>query len=97
MTATPTVEAQLAEWIAAFNAHDLDRHMQLYTEDAMLFGAVDDLKLGRANVRSYFGGRAPMCGSNHIRCRKYVKSRPISWSPAAMSISPTATRQVLTA
>jgi uncharacterized protein (TIGR02246 family) len=59
MTATPTVEALLAEWIAAFNAHDLDRHMQLYTEDAMLFGAVDELKLGRANVRSYFGGRGP--------------------------------------
>ena len=59
MTATPTPEALLAEWIAAFNAHDLDRHMQLYTEDAMLFGAVDELKLGRANVRSYFGGRGP--------------------------------------
>ena len=41
MTATPTVEALLAEWIAAFNAHDLDRHMQLYTEDA------DPVRLGR--------------------------------------------------
>jgi uncharacterized protein (TIGR02246 family) len=57
MTATPTVEALLAEWIAAFNAHDLERHMKLYTEDAILFGSVDDLKLGRAAIGRYFGSR----------------------------------------
>ena len=57
MTATPTVEALLAEWIAAFNAHDLDRHMKLYTEDAMLFGSVDELQKGREKIRTYFGGR----------------------------------------
>ena len=33
MAATPTLEALLAEWIVAFNAHDLDRHMKLYTEE----------------------------------------------------------------
>ena len=57
MTATPTVEALLAEWIAAFNAHDLDRHMKLYAEDAILFGSVDELQKGRDSIRSYFGGR----------------------------------------
>jgi uncharacterized protein (TIGR02246 family) len=59
MTATPTVEALLAEWIAAFNAHDLDRHMKLYTEDAILFGSVDELQKGRDRIKSYFGGRPP--------------------------------------
>lgn len=59
MTATPTVEALLAEWIAAFNAHDLDRHMALYTEDAMLFGSVDALQKGRDRIRAYFGRRPP--------------------------------------
>jgi uncharacterized protein (TIGR02246 family) len=59
MTKTPTVEALLAEWMAAFNAHDLDRHMALYTEDATLFGSVDELKVGRSAVRSYFAARGP--------------------------------------
>lgn len=59
MTRTPTVEALLAEWIAAFNAHDLDRHMALYTQDATLFGSVDELKLDREAIRSYFAGRPP--------------------------------------
>ncbi len=57
MTPTPTIEALLAEWIAAFNAHDLDRHMKLYDENAMLFGGNDQLHLGRDNIRTYFGGR----------------------------------------
>jgi uncharacterized protein (TIGR02246 family) len=59
MTATSTVESLLAEWVAAFNSHDLDRHMQLYLEDAMLFGAVDELQDGRSAIRSYFGGHGP--------------------------------------
>jgi uncharacterized protein (TIGR02246 family) len=59
MTGTATVEALLARWIAAFNSHDLDAHMALYTEDAMLFGSVDTLQVGRANIRSYFAGRGP--------------------------------------
>jgi uncharacterized protein (TIGR02246 family) len=59
MTATPTIERLLEEWIAAFNSHDLDRHMALYTEDATLFGAVDELKLGREAIRTYFGARGP--------------------------------------
>jgi uncharacterized protein (TIGR02246 family) len=57
MTATSTVESLLAEWIEAFNSHDLDRHMELYTDDAMLFGAVDELKIGRDAIRDYFGAR----------------------------------------
>ena len=30
MTATPTVESLLAQWVEAFNS-DLDKHMELYT------------------------------------------------------------------
>lgn len=66
MTSTPTVEALLAEWIAAFNAHDLDRHMALYTEDAMLFGSVDELQKGHDRIRAYFGARPP-----GVRVRSY--------------------------
>ena len=47
MGITPTIETLLAEWIAAFNSHDLDAHMELYTEDATLFGSVDELQVGR--------------------------------------------------
>jgi uncharacterized protein (TIGR02246 family) len=59
MDETPTVEALHQAWIAAFNSHDLDRHVALYREDATLFGAVDELKIGRAAIRTYFGGRSP--------------------------------------
>jgi len=59
MTATPTVESLHAQWVEAFNSHDLDRHMELYAEDAILFGAVDELQDGRAAIRSYFAGRGP--------------------------------------
>jgi uncharacterized protein (TIGR02246 family) len=59
MTATPTVESLLAQWVEAFNSHDLDRHMELYTEDAILFGSVDDLQDGRDTIRGYFGRRGP--------------------------------------
>ncbi|WP_457940524.1 YybH family protein [Mesorhizobium sp. 10J20-29] len=57
--ATPTVEDLLAQWIEAFDRHDLDRHMALYAEDATLFGSVDELKVGRDAIRAYFAGRAP--------------------------------------
>ena len=66
MADTPTVEALLAEWIAAFNAHDLDRHMRLYTQDAILFGSVDELKVGRPAIRAYFAARPPT-----VRVRRY--------------------------
>ena len=55
MTETPTVEILLQRWIEAFNSHDLDRHMELYTEDATLFGSVDELQVGRGAIRAYFG------------------------------------------
>lgn len=57
MARTPMIESLIAEWIDAFNAHDLDRHMNLYTADAMLFGSVDALQDGREAIRAYFGGR----------------------------------------
>lgn len=57
MARTPTVDSLIAEWIDAFNAHDLDRHMALYTAGAMLFGAVDELQDGRDAIRAYFANR----------------------------------------
>lgn len=59
MPGTPTVDSLLSQWIDAFNAHDLDRHMALYAEDAMLFGSTDTLQDGRDNIRAYFAGRGP--------------------------------------
>ncbi len=59
MTATPSIESLHAAWIAAFDSHDLDRHMALYTEDATLFGSVDTLQVGRDAIRLYFDGRGP--------------------------------------
>ncbi|MEW9806412.1 SgcJ/EcaC family oxidoreductase [Mesorhizobium sp. ZMM04-5] len=77
MTATPTVEALLAEWIAAFNAHDLDRHMALYTEAALLFGSVDELQRGRDAIRAYFGRRPP-----GVRVRSYPMPEVREVAPA---------------
>ena len=65
-----TLESLHAQWIEAFNAHDLDRHMDLYTEDALLFGSVDELKKGREAIRNYFAGRGP---------KVHVKSYPIPY------------------
>jgi uncharacterized protein (TIGR02246 family) len=59
MTATQIVERLLSQWVKAFNSHDLDRHMELYTEDATLFGSVAELQDGRDAIRDYFGRRAP--------------------------------------
>lgn len=59
MTATPTVESLLTQWVDGFNSHDLDRHMELYTEDAILFGSTDDLQDGRDAIRGYFARRPP--------------------------------------
>ena len=59
MSTTPTVEALHAQWVVAFNSHDLDAHMSLYLEDAMLFGAIDELQVGRPAIRAYFSGRGP--------------------------------------
>lgn len=66
MTHTPTIDSLIAAWIEAFNAHDLERHMALYTPDAVLFGAVDALQDGREAIRAYFGGRGP-----EVRVRAY--------------------------
>jgi uncharacterized protein (TIGR02246 family) len=59
MSQTPTIESLLAAWVAAFNSRDLDAHMALYREDALLFGSVDDLKVGRDAIRAYFAARPP--------------------------------------
>jgi len=56
MTEAQSIENLIAHWFDAFNAHDLDTHVQLYTDDAMLFGSDDALHRGHAGVRGYFGG-----------------------------------------
>ena len=76
MTTTATIEALLQQWIAAFNRHDLDAHMELYTEDATLFGAVDELQIGRAAIRAYFGGRGPQ-----VRVKSYPMPRVAMLGP----------------
>ena len=76
MPSTPTIETLLEQWIAAFNAHDLDSHMALYLEDATLFGAVDELQVGKARIRDYFGGRGP-----GVRVRSYPMPRVAMLAP----------------
>jgi len=56
---TPSIESLLEQWIAAFNSRDLDAHMALYEKDAVLFGSVDELQIGRDRIRTYFSGRGP--------------------------------------
>lgn len=59
MAETPSIESFLEQWIAAFNSRDLDAHMALYEPNAVLFGSVDELKIGREAIRTYFSGRGP--------------------------------------
>lgn len=56
---TPSIESLLDQWIAAFNSRDLNAHMALYEKDALLFGSVDALQIGRERIRAYFAGRGP--------------------------------------
>ena len=59
MSDTPDIDSLRRHWIEAFNSHDLDAHVALYTPDALLFGSNDTLHRGHAAIRSYFGGRPP--------------------------------------
>lgn len=59
MTDLSTLEGFHKRWVGVFNSHDLDAHAALYTEDAMLFGSVPELIIGRASIRDYFAGRGP--------------------------------------
>ncbi len=73
---TPSIEALLARWIAAFNSRDLDAHMELYAEDATLFGSVDELQIGRSAIRAYFGNRGPT-----VRVKSYPPPRVAMLGP----------------
>ena len=73
---TPSIEALLALWIAAFNSHDLDAHMELYAEDATLFGSVGGLQIGRSTIRTYFGNRGP-----NVRVKSYPPPRVAMLGP----------------
>jgi uncharacterized protein (TIGR02246 family) len=66
MPATATVEIMHAQWVETFNIHDLDRNIELFTEDAMLFGSVDVLQDGRDAIHGYFGRR-----SSNVRPKSY--------------------------
>jgi ketosteroid isomerase-like protein len=59
MRAISTIETLLATWVEAFNNHDLDLHAGLYLEDAMLFGSIPALVIGRQAIREYFSRRGP--------------------------------------
>jgi uncharacterized protein (TIGR02246 family) len=76
MADTPTVEALLTQWISAFNRHDLDAHVDLYTEEATLFGSVDELQVGRKAIRNNFGA----LGSN-TRVNSYPMPRTALLGP----------------
>ena len=76
MADTPTIDALLAQWISAFNRHDLDMHMELYTENATLFGSVDELKVGRKAIRTYFSGRGP-----DVHVKSYPMPRVVMLGP----------------
>lgn len=54
MSGTPDIASLRAQWVDAFNMHDLDRHVALYTGDALLYGSNDTLHDGRENIRAYF-------------------------------------------
>lgn len=54
MISTPTIESVHAQWVTAYNTHDLDLHVALYTEDATLFGGRPDLMFGHEGIRAYF-------------------------------------------
>lgn len=76
MAGTPTIEALLAQWIDAFNRHDLEAHTALYAEEACLFGSVDDLQVGREAIRRYFAGRGP-----EVRVRHYPAPLVVQHGP----------------
>lgn len=65
MAATPTIESLREQWIAAFNAHDLDKHMSLYADDATLIRSNDTLQIGRDVINAYFKGRGPKVHVKH--------------------------------
>ena len=69
MNSTPTLDSIRTQWVDAFNAHDIDAHVQLYTEDAMLFGSDDALHRGHAGIRAISEGFQPMpaCGISQRR------------------------------
>lgn len=56
MSPTPTLENQHTQCVDAFNSHDLDTHVGLYTPDAILCGSQDEMYRGHDGVRRYFGG-----------------------------------------
>lgn len=66
MDTAATIASFVQQWTDAFNRHDLDAHMNLYAEDATLFGSVDPLQVGRDAIRAYFAGRGP-----GVRVRHY--------------------------
>ncbi len=72
MTDLSTLEGFHSRWVEVFNAHDLEAHAMLYKEDAMLFGSVPELIVGRAAIKAYFGGRGP-----HVHVKHYPFPRVV--------------------
>jgi uncharacterized protein (TIGR02246 family) len=55
MAQDDSIDAFRDAWVAAFNSKDLDRHMALYRPEAVLFGSIAELVVGRDAIRGYFG------------------------------------------
>ena len=51
MADTPTIEALHKRWIEVFNSHDLDAHVALYTEDAMMSRQPRPMSILRMGIR----------------------------------------------
>ncbi len=47
------IETVMRQWVKAFSAHDVEGLAQLYTEDAMFFGALGRLRRGREAILDY--------------------------------------------
>ncbi len=80
---TPTLETLLSKWIEVFNSHDLDAHASLYVQNAMLFGSVPELIIGRAAIRQYFAGRGPKVHVKHYPAPHVVAISPDVMATAA--------------
>lgn len=72
MPHTPTPDKLREQWIDAYNSHDIDRHVHLYTADALLFGSDDELYRGHEGVRRYFGKQADNARVRHYATPTFV-------------------------
>ncbi len=83
---TPTsenIQALVNRWIAAFNAHDVERIVALYSEDAELFDTgMKSVRKGQAEIRRWFTSRfqqMPTLQYNPIRFFFSEEEASVGW------------------